>query len=196
MLKRLFDLTCSAIGIVILSPIFLVLWILIKTESKGPAIFKQTRVGKNNVDFKLYKFRSMFINAESKGQLTVGMRDPRITKVGYYLRKFKLDELPQLFNVFEGSMSLVGPRPEVRKYVDYYNAEQLNVLQVRPGITDYASIQFIHENELLAKAENPEQYYIQHIMPEKLRINLEYVAKPTLTNDIKLIFKTLIKIIY
>lgn len=196
MLKRLFDLTCSAIGIVILSPIFLVLWILIKTESKGPAIFKQTRVGKNNVDFKLYKFRSMFINAESKGQLTVGMRDPRITKVGYYLRKFKLDELPQLFNVFEGSMSLVGPRPEVRKYVDYYNTEQLNVLQVRPGITDYASIQFIHENELLAKAENPEQYYIQHIMPEKLRINLEYVAKPTLTNDIKLIFKTLIKIIH
>lgn len=196
MLKRLFDLTCSAIGIVILSPIFLVLWILIKTESKGPAIFKQTRVGKNNVDFKLYKFRSMFINAESKGQLTVGMRDPRITKVGYYLRKFKLDELPQLFNVFEGTMSLVGPRPEVRKYVDYYNTEQLNVLQVRPGITDYASIQFINENELLAKAENPEQYYIQHIMPEKLRINLEYVAKPTLTNDIKLIFKTLIKIIH
>lgn len=195
MLKRLFDLTCSAIGIVILSPIFLVLWILIKIESKGPALFKQTRVGKNNVDFKLYKFRSMFINAESKGQLTVGMRDPRITKVGYYLRKFKLDELPQLFNVFEGSMSLVGPRPEVRRYVDHYTAEQLKVLNVRPGITDYASILFINENELLAQAENPEQYYIEKIMPEKLRINLEYVVKPTLYNDIKLIFNTLVKII-
>lgn len=196
MLKRLFDIVCSAVGILVLSPVLLLLWLLVKLESKGPAIFKQSRVGKNNVDFNLYKFRSMFIDAESKGQLTVGMRDPRITKIGYYLRKLKLDELPQLFNVLEGSMSLVGPRPEVRKYVNYYTKEQLKVLEVRPGITDYASIKFINENELLAQADNPERYYIDNIMPEKLRINLTYVNNPTLINDIKLILNTLKRIIY
>ena len=195
MYKRIFDIVCSLIGLLILSPIFLILWLAIKLESKGPAFFLQTRVGRNNIDFKLFKFRSMYLNAESRGQLTVGMRDPRITKVGYYLRKFKLDELPQLINVIIGDMSLVGPRPEVRKYVSLYSAHQLQVLSIRPGITDYASIQFINENELLAKAENPEEYYIAHIMPEKLALNLQYINNSQPLKDVGLIFKTLFKII-
>lgn len=195
MLKRIFDIICSAAGIILLSPILLLLWLSVKLESKGPAIFKQVRVGRNNKDFRLFKFRSMYVNAESKGQLTVGMRDPRITRTGYYLRKYKLDELPQLFNVLNGDMSLVGPRPEVRKYVNYYTAEQMRVLTVRPGVTDYASIRFFNENELLDKAENPEQYYIDHIMPEKLRLNLEYLDQKGFFKDIGLIFKTLFKII-
>lgn len=195
MFKRAFDILCSLAGIIILSPVFFMIWVFIKLESKGPALFLQTRVGKNNIDFKLYKFRSMYMNAESKGQLTVGMRDPRITRIGYYLRKFKLDELPQLFNVLFGDMSLVGPRPEVRKYVNHYTPEQLQVLAVRPGMTDYASIRFMNENELLAKAAQPEQYYIDHIMPEKLILNLEYINSKNMFKDIGLIFKTLFKII-
>ena len=195
MFKRAFDIFCSLAGIIVLSPVFLIILILIKAESKGPALFFQTRVGRNNADFKLYKFRSMYMNAESKGQLTVGMRDPRITRIGYYLRKSKLDELPQLFNVLFGDMSLVGPRPEVRKYVNYYTPQQMLVLTVRPGITDYASIRFINENELLAQAAQPEQYYIDHIMPEKLRLNLEYINSKNVFKDIGLIFKTLFKII-
>lgn len=194
MFKRLFDIFCSAVGIIILSPLFVILWVAVKLESKGPAFFLQTRVGKNNLDFKLYKFRTMYLDSESRGQLTVGMRDPRITKVGYTLRKYKLDELPQLFNVLLGDMSLVGPRPEVRKYVSLYTLEQLKVLSVRPGITDVASIQFINENELLAKADNPEEYYINHIMPQKLALNLEYINSNLLLKDVSLILKTLFKI--
>lgn len=195
MIKRGFDFICSLIGILILSPVFVVIWIWIKLESEGPALFLQTRVGKNNKDFKLYKFRTMYVNAEAKGQLTVGMRDPRITGAGYVLRKYKLDELPQLFNVLEGTMSLVGPRPEVRKYVDMYTSTQMQVLNVKPGITDLASIQFINENELLAKAEHPEEYYINEIMPAKLRINMEYVHNRAFFKDLLLIFKTLSKIV-
>ncbi|MCC7534518.1 MAG: sugar transferase [Bacteroidia bacterium] len=195
MIKRFFDIIFSGIGILFLLPIFFILAILVKLESKGPIIFKQIRVGKNNVDFKLFKFRSMYLDAEKRGQLTVGMKDPRITKMGYFLRKYKLDELPQLFNVFIGDMSLVGPRPEVRKYVDYYTPEQQKVLTVRPGITDYASIKFINENELLAKAENPEEFYITDIMPQKLKINLQYIENPSLFKDIQLIVTTLLKII-
>lgn len=194
MFKRLFDIFCSAIGIIVFSPLFLVLWIAVKLESKGPAFFLQTRVGKNNHDFKLYKFRTMYLDSESRGQLTVGMRDPRITKVGYTLRKYKLDELPQLFNVLLGDMSLVGPRPEVRKYVDLYNDEQMKVLSVRPGITDIASIQFINENELLATAENPEEFYIKEIMPQKLALNIEYINSNLLLKDVGLILKTIFKI--
>lgn len=195
MIKRFFDIIFSGIGILFLLPIFFILAILVKLESKGPIIFKQIRVGKNNVDFKLFKFRSMYLDAEKRGQLTVGMKDPRITKMGYFLRKYKLDELPQLFNVFIGDMSLVGPRPEVRKYVDYYTPEQQKVLTVRPGITDYASIKFINENELLAKAENPEEFYITDIMPQKLKLNLQYIENPSLFKDIQLIVTTLLKII-
>ncbi len=195
MIKRGFDFICSLIGVLILSPVFVVIWIWIKLESEGPALFLQTRVGKNNKDFKLYKFRTMYVNAEAKGQLTVGMRDPRITGAGYVLRKYKLDELPQLFNVLEGTMSLVGPRPEVRKYVDMYTSTQMQVLNVKPGITDLASIQFINENELLAKAEHPEEYYINEIMTAKLRINMEYVHNRAFFKDLLLIFKTLSKIV-
>ncbi len=194
MVKRLFDIICSVIGIIILIPLFVLLWIAVKLESKGPALFLQTRVGKNNRDFKLYKFRTMYLDSESRGQLTVGMRDPRITNVGYSLRKYKLDELPQLFNVLLGDMSLVGPRPEVRKYVNYYTEEQLKVLSVRPGITDMASIQFINENELLASAKNPEEYYINYIMPMKLALNLKYLNSNLLLKDVGLILKTIFKI--
>jgi lipopolysaccharide/colanic/teichoic acid biosynthesis glycosyltransferase len=194
--KRLFDIIFSALGIIILSPIFLLLWFTIKLESHGPALFMQTRVGKNNKDFKLIKFRSMYLNSESFGQLTVGMRDPRITNVGYTLRKYKLDELPQLLNVLKGDMSLVGPRPEVRKYVNMYTTEQMKVLEVNPGITDYASIQFINENQLLANAENPDEYYINNIMPKKLEMNLQYIKSNNPFKDISLILKTIFRIIF
>lgn len=194
-MKRLFDILFSLIGILLLSPVFLLLWLLIKLESSGPAVFTQMRVGINNCNFTLYKFRSMYSDAEKRGQLTVGMRDPRITKVGYYLRRFKLDELPQLFNVLNGSMSFVGPRPEVRRYVDYYTQEQLKVLSVRPGITDFASLKYYKENELLGKASDPEKEYIQVIMPEKLALNLEYIKKNSLLKDIVIIVQTIIKII-
>lgn len=196
MFKRLFDIIFSALGIIILSPIFLLLWFTIKLESHGPALFMQTRVGKNNKDFKLIKFRSMYLNSESFGQLTVGMRDPRITNVGYTLRKYKLDELPQLLNVLKGDMSLVGPRPEVRKYVNMYTTEQMKVLEVNPGITDYASIQFINENQLLANAENPDEYYINNIMPKKLEMNLQYIKSNNPFKDISLILKTIFRIIF
>lgn len=196
MFKRLFDIIFSTLGIIILSPIFLLLWFTIKIESHGPALFMQTRVGKNNKDFKLIKFRSMYLNSESFGQLTVGMRDSRITNVGYTLRKYKLDELPQLLNVLKGDMSLVGPRPEVRKYVNIYTPEQMMVLEVSPGITDYASIQFINENQLLANAENPDEYYINNIMPKKLEMNLQYIKSNNPFKDIILILKTIFKIIF
>lgn len=196
MLKRLFDIFCSSIGLVILSPILLLLALLIKFESKGPVFFLQTRVGLNNKDFNLFKFRSMFMDAEKRGQLTVGMRDPRITRTGYYLRKFKLDEVPQLLNVIKGDMSLVGPRPEVRKYVNLYNTKQMQVLSVRPGITDYASIKFINENELLAQANDPEVFYINEIMPQKLELNISYIEQKGFFKDISLILKTCLKIIY
>jgi lipopolysaccharide/colanic/teichoic acid biosynthesis glycosyltransferase len=190
-IKRIFDILLSVGGIVILSPIFILLWCTIRLESKGKAIFKQTRVGKNNIDFTLYKFRTMYLNSESKGQITIGMKDPRITRIGYYLRKFKLDELPQLFNVLSGDMSFVGPRPEVRKYVDMYTNEQLKVLSIKPGITDYASIKYFNENELLGKSSSPHETYIHEIMPEKLRINMIYVENSTLLTDLRIIFTTL-----
>jgi lipopolysaccharide/colanic/teichoic acid biosynthesis glycosyltransferase len=193
-MKRLFDIIFSVGGIIILSPFFILFWLLIRLESKGDAIFKQIRVGKNNTDFKLYKFRSMHSDSEKKGQLTIGGRDPRVTKVGFILRKFKLDELPQLFNVLNGNMSLVGPRPEVRKYVTLYTEEQMKVLSVKPGITDYASIKFFNENELLGKSTNPEDDYINIIMPEKLRLNLEYINDNSVLKDVNIIFKTLQKI--
>ncbi len=189
---RFFDFVFALIGIIILSPLFIIIALCIKCTSKGSVFFKQTRVGKNNIDFKLYKFRSMYVQAETKGQLTVGGRDNRITTVGYYLRKFKLDELPQFLNVLFGEMSFVGPRPEVRKYVNYYTTEQLHVLNVLPGITDYASIAFRNENELLAKAENPEEYYIQYILPKKIELNRMFIEQRTLKNYFSILWKTII----
>lgn len=195
MLKRLFDIVASGCGLVVLSPLFIVLAIWIKLDSKGPVFYRQVRVGRGNRDFRLYKFRSMRVGADKQGLITVGGRDPRITRSGYFIRKYKLDEFPQLINVFVGDMSLVGPRPEVRKYVDMYTAEQLRVLSVRPGITDLASIRYRNENELLEQAEDPDSYYEQVIMQDKLRINLEYVDNHCFVNDIKLIFMTFWEIV-
>lgn len=195
MLKRLFDIVCALTGIILLSPFFIIIALLIIINSGFPVFYLQSRVGRHNKDFKLFKFRTMHTDADKKGLLTVGGRDPRVTAIGYYLRKYKLDELPQLFNVLFGSMSLVGPRPEVRKYVNMYTPEQQKVLLVRPGITDYASIEYINENELLATSPNPEETYITEIMPEKLRLNMRYINEVGLLTDIKLILKTIGKII-
>lgn len=193
--KRIFDILFSFLGLLFLSPIFLLISILIISESKGGVFYFQNRVGLNNNDFKLFKFRTMFSNSDKKGLITVGMRDSRITKVGYYLRKYKLDELPQLVNVFIGTMSFVGPRPEVRKYVDTYNQAQRQVLTVKPGITDYASIEYSNENELLGNSSEPEILYINTIMPHKLELNLKYIQNKGLLTDLKLILLTIKKIV-
>lgn len=195
MLKRTFDIIASGCGLIILSPLLLIIAIWIKCDSPGPIFYRQVRVGKNNKDFRIYKFRSMKNGADKAGLITVGGRDSRVTRSGYYIRKYKLDELAQLINVFIGDMSLVGPRPEVRKYVDMYTPEQMHVLDVRPGVTDLASIRYRNENELLEKADNPDKYYTEVIMQDKLRINLEYVQNHTFLYDIKLIFVTFIVII-
>ena len=189
-MKRIFDIVASGIGLILLSPLFIILTICIKCDSIGPVFYKQVRVGRNNMDFQLFKFRSMRVGSDKKGLITVGGHDPRITRSGYYIRKYKLDEFPQLINVFKGDMSLVGPRPEVRKYVDMYTEEQMHVLDVRPGITDLASIRYRNENELLERVNDPDKYYVEVIMPDKLRINLEYVARHSFTFDIRLIFQT------
>ena len=190
MMKRFFDIVASGCGLLVLLPLFLVIAIWIKLDSKGPVFYRQVRVGRHNKDFRIIKFRSMRVGADKGSLVTIGGRDPRITRSGYFIRKYKLDELPQLINVFIGQMSIVGPRPEVRHYVDYWTKEQLHVLDVRPGITDPASIKFRNENELMEKADNPENYYINVIMQEKIRLYLEYVGKVGFWYDIKLIFKT------
>lgn len=190
MMKRFFDIVASGCGLLVLLPLFLVIAIWIKLDSKGPVFYRQVRVGRHNKDFRIIKFRSMRVGADKGSLVTIGGRDPRITRSGYFIRKYKLDELPQLINVFIGQMSIVGPRPEVRHYVDYWTKEQLHVLDVRPGITDPASIKFRNENELMEKADNPENYYINVIMQEKIRLYLEYVVKVGFWYDIKLIFKT------
>ena len=192
---RLLDILFSFIGIVILSPVFLILYIAIRLESKGGGFYKQIRVGKDSKDFGLYKFRSMRVGADKKGLITVGGRDPRITKVGYFIRKYKLDELPQLFNVLTGDMSLVGPRPEVRKYVDLYTDEQRKVLSVRPGITDYASIEYVSENEILAQSNNPEKTYIEEVLPDKIKYNMKYIESQSVREYFKVIFLTFYRII-
>lgn len=189
-MKRLFDIVASGIGLIVLSPLFLVLAIWIKLDSKGPVFYRQVRVGYKNKDFRIFKFRSMRVGADKGSLVTIGGHDPRVTRSGYFIRKFKFDELPQLINVFLGDMSLVGPRPEVRHYVDYWTAEQMHVLDVRPGITDPASIKFRNENELMEKAEDPEKYYIEVIMQEKIKLYLEYVEKHSFWYDLGLIFKT------
>ena len=168
------------------------LWIV--SESRGGIFFAQNRVGQNGVAFRLLKFRSMYTHAESQGRITVGARDSRITKVGYFLRKYKLDEFPQFINVLRGEMSIVGPRPEVQEYVDLYTESQRKILQVKPGITDLASLAYFHENELLAKSDNPQQTYIQEVMPEKIRLNEAYLANPSIRQDLFIIGKTIVKI--
>lgn len=190
-MKRLFDMVASGLGLLFLCPFLLLVAIWIKFDSPGPVFYRQVRVGRYNKDFKIFKFRSMRVGADKGSLVTIGGRDPRVTRSGYYIRKFKLDELPQLINVFVGDMSLVGPRPEVRHYVNYWTPEQMHVLDVRPGITDPASIKFRNENELMEKAEDPEKYYIEVIMQEKIRLYLEYVQNASFWYDIKLIFQTL-----
>ena len=192
---RFFDFILSLVGLVVLAPIFIVLAIWIKIDSKGSVFYKQVRVGQNGIDFGLFKFRSMVVDADKKGLITVGGRDPRITRSGYFIRKYKLDELPQLINVLVGDMSLVGPRPEVRKYVDLYTDEQQKVLSVKPGITDYASIEYMDENEILGKSSDPEKTYIEEIMPEKIKYNMKYILNKNISEYFKIIFLTLLKIV-
>lgn len=189
-MKRLFDIVASGLGLLVLSPILIIVAIWIKLDSEGPVFYRQVRVGRYNKDFRIFKFRSMRIGSDKGSLVTIGGRDPRVTRSGYFIRKFKIDELPQLINVFIGDMSLVGPRPEVRHYVNYWTPEQMRALDVRPGITDPASIRFRNENELLEKAEDPEKYYIDVIMQEKLKLYLEYVDNASFWYDIKLIFQT------
>ena len=195
MLIRLLDIVLSLLGLIFLLPIFLILAVWIKFDSQGSIFFRQIRVGKDGRDFRIYKFRTMIVNAEKMGIITIGERDPRITNSGYFLRKYKLDELPQLINVLKGEMSFVGPRPEVRKYVEMYNQEQLKILTVKPGITDYASIEYINEDEILGKSLDPEKTYIEEIMPQKIKYNMKYINNKTVIEYFKIIFLTIIKII-
>ena len=190
-MKRLFDIVCSFFGLVFLSWLFVFVALWVGLSSRGGVFYRQRRVGRCNRDFTIYKFRSMRVNSGSQGLLTIGGRDGRITKAGVFIRKYKLDELPQLFNVLRGDMSFVGPRPEVRKYVELYTEEQKKVLTVRPGITSLSSIKYRNENEILSRSDNPEQYYIDVIMQDKLAIELDYLEQRSLLTDIKVIFQTI-----
>lgn len=192
---RFFDILSSLLGLLILSPLFLIVALWIVIDNPGPVFYRQQRVGRNGKDFGLLKFRSMRVGADKMSLITIGDRDPRVTRAGYYIRKYKLDELPQLWNVLIGDMSLVGPRPEVRKYVNLYTPEQRQVLSVRPGITDYASIEYIDENRLLAQAEDPDKTYIEEIMPAKIALNMRYINHQTIGEYFKIIFLTITKII-
>lgn len=195
-LIRLFDLFFSFLGLILLSPLLLLIALVVFIDSPGKVIYTQWRVGKNNRDFKLYKFRTMKINADKLGLITVGMKDPRITRSGAFIRKYKLDELPQLLNVFNGEMSLVGPRPEVRQYTEQYSlANQMIVLSVKPGITDLASIEYSKENELLSSVADPEKYYVDVVMPAKILLNLNFIENPTLNNYLRIILKTIGRLI-
>lgn len=194
-MKRLFDIFSSAIVLVLLSPLLILLALAITIDSKGGVFYKQERIGKNGKAFMLYKFRSMRTGADRKGLITVGSNDDRTTKVGRFIRKYKLDELPQLINILKNEMSVVGPRPEVEKYVRLYTAEQRKVLSAKPGLTDLASLAYINENEILGKAAHPEKTYVEQIMPAKLRLNLEYIEKQSFWFDLKIIAKTVLRIL-
>jgi len=194
-MKRAFDLVVSLITLIILSPIFLLCYLLVLTTMGFPVIFKQRRVGINNIDFTLFKFRTMSNNAHKGSAITTGNNDPRITPVGAFLRKYKLDEIPQLINVLIGDMSLVGPRPEVRKYVDLYTEEQFIVLSVKPGITDYASIEYSNEGELLQQTENPEQFYIEEIIPAKIALNKKYINNQSIKTDLHILWLTFMAVV-
>lgn len=188
---RFFDILFSLFGVLLLSPVFFILYVLIRLESKGGGLYRQLRVGRNGKDFYVYKFRSMRTGSDKQGLITVGGRDPRITRTGYFIRKYKLDELPQLFNVLKGDMSLVGPRPEVRKYVELYTDEQRKVLTVHPGITDYASIEYVDENTILGQAEDADKVYVEQILPNKIRYNMKYIHHRSVKEYFKIIFLTI-----
>ncbi len=187
---RFFDIVLSFLGIIILSPLFVIIYLMIVLESRGGGFFIQNRVGKNGTEFKLIKFRTMKIDSDSKGLITVGRRDPRLTRIGSIIRRLKLDELPQLFNVLRGDMSLVGPRPEVSKYVNLYTHEQRKVLSIRPGITDYASIEYIDENKILGTSIDPEEVYIEEIMPNKIQLNMKFIENQSLKEYFRIILLT------
>ena len=187
---RLFDIVFSFFGILISSPLLIIIYLLVIFESRGGGLYIQNRVGKGGIDFRLYKFRSMRTGSDKKGMITIGERDSRITKMGMFIRRFKLDELPQLFNVLNGTMSLVGPRPEVRKYVNLYTPEQLKVLSVRPGITDYASIQYVDENALLGASLDPEKFYIEEVLPNKIQLNMKYIEYQGIKEYFRIVFLT------
>ena len=193
---RFLDFIFSLLGIILLFPVFLVLYFAVRLESKGGDFYKQLRVGRGGTDFYVYKFRSMRIGADKQGLITVGGRDPRITQVGYFIRKYKLDELPQLFNVLKGDMSLVGPRPEVRKYVELYTDEQRKILSVRPGITDYASIEYVDENTILGQADDADKAYVERILPDKIQYNMKYINHRSVKEYFKIIFFTIWSIIH
>ncbi len=194
-MKRLFDIFISILALAIFFPFGIIIALLIVLESRGGVFYIQRRVGRFGNHFGLLKFRTMRKNADKAGKLTVGMRDSRITKVGYFLRKSKLDEFPQFVNVLAGQMSIVGPRPEVQEYVDHYNEEQMEILNVRPGITDYASLEYFRENELLGKSNDPQRTYIEEIMPAKIELNKKYLARPTIGHDLQIMWKTFLKIV-
>ncbi|WP_338971320.1 sugar transferase [Fusobacterium nucleatum] len=194
MLKRIFDIILSLFGLIILLPFMLIIAIFIKLDSKGTIFFKQVRVTKNGREFKIFKYRTMRVGSDKYSQITVG-KDDRITKIGSFLRKYKLDEIPQLINVLIGDMSLVGPRPEVPKYVAFYTDEQKEILKVRAGITDYASIEFSNENDLLALEEDPEKAYIEKVMPKKIELNKKYLSEISILTDIRIILLTIKKIL-
>jgi lipopolysaccharide/colanic/teichoic acid biosynthesis glycosyltransferase len=195
MIKRLFDVVFSVLGIILLFPILLLIAILIKLDSKGPVLFIQGRVGKNNQDFNIYKFRTMRIQSDKKGLLTLGNHDSRITKIGYFLRRYKIDEFPQLINIIKGDMSFVGPRPELRYYVNFYSEDDMKIFKVRPGITGLASLKYRNEVELLKAAEDPEAFFIKTIIPDKLKYNKAYIKKQNFFYDLKLIGLTIIQVI-
>jgi lipopolysaccharide/colanic/teichoic acid biosynthesis glycosyltransferase len=193
-LKRLFDIVSSLSVLLILFPLFLVVAIAIVLDSKGGVFYRQARVGKDGKEFGLLKFRTMRPDSDSV-KITVGDRDPRITAVGYFLRKSKLDELPQLLNIIKGEMSVVGPRPEVKQYVDLYSNTQLKVLSVKPGLSDLATLEYVKEAEILAQSSDPEETYVNDIMPDKLSLSLRYINQQSFMLDLKIIFKTIGRII-
>lgn len=195
MVKRIFDVIFSLLGLIILLPLHLVISILIKLDSYGPVLYVQGRVGLHNSDFQIYKYRTMFVDSDKQGLLTLGEDESRVTKIGFYLRKYKIDEFPQLINVLNGTMSFVGPRPEIRRYVNYYSKDDMEILKIKPGITGYASLKYINETEILEKAENPEKFYIEEIMPDKIRINKIYINNNNIFIDLKIIVETIYKML-
>lgn len=195
-MKRFFDIVFSLIALAVFLPFGLLIALAIVCDTKGHVIYRQARVGRNNKDFRLYKFRTMYEESDQGSLITIGVDDKRITRSGRLLRRFKIDEFPQFLNILKGEMSIVGPRPEVRKYVDMYTPEQMKVLTVRPGLTDYASIRYVNENALLAASENPEQTYIKEIMPDKLALSLKYIQDQSLWVDLKIMLKTLSAILH
>lgn len=195
-MKRIFDFTASLCGLAICFPIFAAVAILVKVDSKGPVFYRQERIGKKFSPFKIIKFRTMEDEASKSGSLVTVAGDSRITRVGRYLRKYKIDELPQLLNVLKGEMSLVGPRPEVRKYVELFRNDYEKLLEVHPGITDPSSIAYINEEEVLASCEDWEGVYIRSVLPEKIKCSLEYVNSRSFRNDFKYVVKTLLRTVH